>query len=232
MLSYFQILLGHCEANYVFSNFRNCFSCRITDQKIIKTRMEKPLCSFFELWAVWRRHWLFQEAAASTKQPQEVLNNLTKHQNKSQHSSGSSLSKSTLRTHHRAPGRHKAGKPETSTHPSETHLDLPVGTKLLPKLTAEIPGDFLDSKPRKRGKPTPSTVFSTIPGRLWMLGFFGLCSQYFLNSIHSQFSYWMWRGLKRMEVLKSQWREQKAFDHEEHPTSKKPARDDLHSEFS
>lgn len=47
MLSYFQILLGNCEANYVYSNFSDCFSCRITEQKIMETRMEKPLCFFF-----------------------------------------------------------------------------------------------------------------------------------------------------------------------------------------
>lgn len=34
-----------------------------------------------------------------------------------------------------------------------------------------------------------------------------------------------------MEVLKSQWREQKAFDHEEHPISQKLTRDYLYSEF-
>lgn len=71
--------------------------------------------------------------------PPEVLNNPTKHQNISQHPSGSSLSKSTRRRHQRAPGRHRHDweASHIPTHCSETDLDLPVGTKLLPKLTAE-----------------------------------------------------------------------------------------------
>lgn len=89
--AYFQILLGNCEANYVYGNFSNCFSCRITDHKIMKAWLEKSLP--FKLRAAQGRHRVFQLAAAelphctSTKQPSEVRKSPTKHQNKSQHSS-------------------------------------------------------------------------------------------------------------------------------------------------
>lgn len=60
--AYFQILLGNCEANYVYGNFSNCFSCRITDHKIMKAWLEKSLP--FKLRAAQRRHRAFQLAAA------------------------------------------------------------------------------------------------------------------------------------------------------------------------
>lgn len=44
-IPYFQILLWNCEANYLYDNFSGCFSCRITDQKIIKAERERLLSS-------------------------------------------------------------------------------------------------------------------------------------------------------------------------------------------
>lgn len=60
--SYFQILLGNREANYIYDKFSNCFSCRITNHKVMKAWMEKSLP--FKLEAVQRRYWISQRAAA------------------------------------------------------------------------------------------------------------------------------------------------------------------------
>lgn len=98
------------------------------------------------------------------------------------------------------------GNPQTSTRTLQTDPD-PVGTKLLPKLTADGHLGISCIQTQECGKPAPPTASSTIPRKPWMLGFFGLGSQYFLNSIHSlaKFYYWMWWELKGMEVLKSKW---------------------------
>lgn len=171
MFSYLQILLGNCEANYMYNNFSNCFPCRITDQKIMKTWMEKkPLC-FFQLWAAWRRYWLFQEAAAELLQapsnPQEVLNNPTKHQNNIPQALSFPKAPAGDTKGHLEDTGMTVGR-GSLTHPLILSTDRPwpaCGNQAPVKINSRgIPGYFLDSKPGKSGKPTPSTLFQTIPG--------------------------------------------------------------------
>lgn len=137
--AYFQILLENCEANYVYDNFSNCFSCRITDQKIMKAQTEKPprLLNPEQLGAGAGSSSSRSSAPvllSGLSNPQEMLRNPT-HANPN--SSSSWLLKKTPIRH---PKGHPAQPAGRSVLPSALQRDLDLhesaGTKLPPKLTS------------------------------------------------------------------------------------------------
>lgn len=132
--AYFQILLENCEANYVYDNFSNCFSCRITDQKIMKAQMEKSPCLLHPEQLSAGCSSSCSSAPILLPGPSKLQEMLKNPINANPNSSLSLLLKKIPIGHAKG---HRAQAAGRSILPTALQRDLhtSVGVKLLPKLT-------------------------------------------------------------------------------------------------